>query len=192
MQLQDYVTAVSIYVPTLPTLSPATQYDCINRARRDLAAQSDVTMTVTPLALIATTASYAYPTVSGCDILSIYRYGVYGYVGNLRYQIKRWPAADYPMANFNGQPGWYWLVNRKIVFWPTPSINMNCDIKCKLRPVTLVLTSDVDNQITEEYSDACVFLAASYAALADSNFNLAEYMEKMFQRQLGRLPRDNM
>lgn len=192
MQLQDYYSALSIYIPTLPTLPTASVYDAINRARRDLAAMSDITMTVTSLSLLANTASYAYPTVNGCDIISIYKYGVWGYNGNLRYAINRRDAAEYPLANFNGLPSRYWLKNRTITFWPTPAIAMQSDLKVKLRPVTLANPTDTDNQITEEYQDALTFLAGSYVAMADRNQNLAEYLKEQFKEQMSRLPRDNM
>ena len=192
--LQDYYTAVLENVPTAATLATQTVFDCINRARRRLAAESDATLALFTFTLTPGTWNYPYDTaglVDGCSVISILR--VWLYIGTTRYELPKSAIKyDYFYTNFASWPIKWWTEKNSLYLWPTPSSNYQMDWQVKKQPNTLAALTDPELEIKYQYSDACQMLCCKYVAMADGNVNLAQFFEGEYQRAMEILPRSNM
>ena len=189
MTLQDYLNAIVRWVPTVSSVATADQIAAINDARVELAAVADINSQIQNTSLVVNQGAYNFLTPTGATMTGVKK--IWIYIGDIRYVIPRRTAGNYPLANYNGYPLYYYMATGVVNFWPAPSQAFSSDWEIDTIPADLVNTTDTESYVPAIFQRPLIKLISSYGALLDNKVSLAQVLRKDYEVMMSSLARGN-
>lgn len=183
MTAQDYVNILQKYYPLYES-DPDKLLSYVNEARERVALSTMCLLTKEDIQTLPTIQTYSYSTPF-MNILEVYLT-----YQNVRFNLQRVMYCDYPIE-YVGFPTAFSLLTGKIVLYPTPDSNTyTITIVGARRPTDLTSLNQTDNEIPVQYGELVGIAAAQNAAIFESNVNVYQFLEQLYNARLIRAKRN--